>query len=312
MLEIKLIASKQIVTKEVGTADIPQGVSEIGAPKLWKQDITGKNIKIAILDTGCDKNHPDLAGQIIGGRNFTADDKGDPNNYMDYNGHGTHVAGTIAAKRDGSGVTGVAPDAKLLILKVLDSKGTGSYQGLIAAIDYAIKQKVSIISMSLGGPQDYPPLHNIIKKAVQAEIIVVCAASNDGDGRPETSEYAYPAYYAEVVSVGAMTFNRQGAAFSNSNNQVDLIAPGVNILSTFPAGKYVILSGTSMATPHVSGALALLAEWGIKAFGRPLTELELYAQLIKRTVSVKLPKVVEGNGMLYLPAQEELEALFQK
>lgn len=312
MPQIKLVATNipAVVTKNIN--EVPASITQIKAPQIWQQGITGKNIKIAVLDTGCDKNHLEFAGQIVEGKNFTTDNNSDPANYTDYNGHGTHVAGTIAARKNGKGVIGVAPDSKLFILKVLNAQGVGTYEGLINAIYYAISKQVNIISMSLGGPQDYPPLHEAIQKAVEADIIVVCAAANSGDGKAETSEYAYPAYYPEVVSVGAMTANRKVATFSNSNNQVDLIAPGVSILSTLPNNQYGIFSGTSMATPHVAGALALISEWGQKAFGRPLTELELYAQLIKRTVSMKLPKAAEGNGMLYLTAQDELEALIQR
>lgn len=306
------IESEQFVIQAIQEqGEIPQGILQIKAPELWKQGITGKGVIIAVLDTGCDNSHLDLQGQIIGGRNFTTDDQGNPSIYADYHGHGTHVAGTIAAKKNNKGVIGVAPDAKLLILKVLNARGQGTYEGIIQAIDYAISQKVNIISMSLGGKDDVPALRSIIQKAVEENITVVCAAANNGDGRSETSEYAYPGYYPEVISVGAMDFRKNVATFSNSNNQVDLLAPGVNILSTVPNGKYATLSGTSMATPHVAGALALVYEWGQKAFGRPLTELELYAQLIKRTVSMGKPKVMEGNGMLYLTAQDELQALIK-
>lgn len=291
--------------------EIPEGIQMIQAPQLWAKGYKGQGVKIAVIDTGCDKNHIDLKERVIGGRNFTEEDNGDINNFNDYNGHGTHVAGIIAASLNGTGVVGVAPEASLLILKALNGKGSGDFLAIIKAIEYAIEQKVNIISMSLGGKNGLPELENIIKKAVKENILVVCAASNEGDGRAETSEYAYPASYNEVISVGAIDSSKVSARFSNSNNQVDVVAPGVLINSTAPNNSYRSISGTSMAAPHVSGALALLINWSNSVFGRPLTEYELYGQLIRRAISLGLPKTVEGNGMIYLTAQDILEELLK-
>lgn len=310
--EIKLIPNE--IEKEevdISSNEIPEGVQMIQAPQLWAQGYKGQGVKIAVIDTGCDRNHIDLKERIIGGRNFTEEDNGDINNFNDYNGHGTHVSGIIAASLNGTGVVGVAPEASLLILKALNRKGSGNFSAIIKAIEYAIEQKVNIISMSLGGKNGSPELENVVKKAVNENILVVCAASNEGDGRPETSEYAYPAYYNEVISVGAIDSSKASARFSNSNNQVDVVAPGVLINSTAPNNGYRSISGTSMAAPHVSGALALLINWSNKVFGRPLTEYELYGQLIRRAISLGLPKSSEGNGMVYLTAQDILENLLK-
>lgn len=207
----------------------------------------GKGITVAILDTGCDINHPDLQERIIGGKNFTDDDNGDPAIYMDYNGHGTHVAGTIGASGKEDGLTGVAPEISLLIVKVLNGQGSGQYEWIINGIYYAIEQGADIISMSLGGPEDVEELHEAVKKAVEAQILVVCAAGNEGDGLDSTEELGYPAAYNEVISVGAVDLQRNSSRFSNSNREVDLVAPGEEILSTFLDGKYAKLTGTSMA-----------------------------------------------------------------
>lgn len=291
--------------------EIPTGVAMIKAPDFWAKGYYGQGVTIAIIDTGIQTTHPDLKDRIIGGRNFTTDDNSNPNIFEDYNGHGTHVAGTIAASQNNAGVVGVAPKANLLILKALNRYGSGTYESVVSAIQYAISQKVDIISMSLGGPVPNTPLANAIKTAVQNGISVVCAASNSGDGNAQTNEFAYPGSYPEVISVGAQTAQRTVASFSNSNNQVDLIAPGVQILSTYLNSRYAALSGTSMAAPHVSGALALIKNWGIDKFGRNLTELESYGQLIRRAVSVGLPKTLEGNGILFLTAQDLLENLIK-
>ncbi|MFD0048981.1 S8 family peptidase [Actinomycetes bacterium NPDC127524] len=301
----------QVIAQKEAVSEIPKGVELIQAPKVWDKT-KGSGITIAILDTGCDITHPDLKEQIIGGKNFTGDDQSNPDIYKDYNGHGTHVAGTMAAAENNTGVVGVAPGAKLLIVKVLDKNGSGQYEWIINGIHYAIEQKADIISMSLGGPVDLPELHDAIKKAVDNNILVVCAAGNDGDGKDATDELDYPGCYNEVISVGAVNLERRSSDFSNSNNEIDLVAPGEEILSTFKDGKYATLSGTSMATPHVSGAMALIKDFANKSFERKLTVPELYAQLIKRTVPLGNSPKVEGNGLLYLTAAEYLSQMFKE
>ena len=280
---------------------IPYGINMINATNLWAKGYTGKGVVVAIIDTGCDTKHPALIGRIIGGRNFTTDDNSNPNIYNDYQGHGTHVAGTIAGNTTKVGITGVAPDAKLLILKALDKSGSGRMEWIINAINYAVAQRVDIISMSLGGPQDTKELHDAVTKAVNNNILVVCAAGNRGDNaNANTDELDYPGAYDEVIVVGAIDSNKNIAAFTNSNKYVDIVAPGVNILSTYKNQTYATLSGTSMATPHVSGALALLIEWANKEFGRKLTEAEYYSQLIKCTVPLTFSRKLQGNGYVYL------------
>lgn len=295
----------QLIEKVEEVTEVPKGVQMIQAPMVWKKS-KGQGITIAILDTGCDVSHPDLKERIIGGKNFTNDDSGNPYIYRDYNGHGTHVAGTIAAVENQKGVIGVAPESNLLIVKVLDANGSGQYDWIIKGIQYAIEHKVDIISMSLGGPDNVTELHEAIQKAVFNNILVVCAAGNEGDGRDTTEELAYPGAYNEVISVGANTLEHQIAEFSNSNKEVDLVAPGEKILSTFLDGKYARLSGTSMAAPHVSGALALIKAISIQTNERMLTESELYAQLIRRTVPLGFSPKLEGNGMVYLTAVDYL------
>lgn len=299
----------QVIAEVEEVTEVPKGVDMIQAPKVWEKT-KGKGVTIAILDTGCDLTHPDLRERIICGRNFTRDDKGIKEVYRDYNGHGTHVAGTMAATINQKGVVGVAPEANLLIVKVLDRNGSGQYEWIINGINYAIEKKVDIISMSLGGPEDVPELHEAIQKAVENNILVVCAAGNEGDGQDTTDEFGYPGSYNEVISVGAINLERHISDFTNSNNEVDLVAPGENILSTYLKGKYAKLSGTSMATPHVSGALALLKALTFESFERELTEPELYAQLIKRTVPLGNSPKIEGNGMVYLTTADYLAGVF--
>lgn len=293
-LEIK--ATNEELNAYIKTQDnyIPTGVNMINAPLMWNKGYTGDGVKVAILDSGCIQ-HPDLINNIIGGKNFTSE--GSETDYNDLNGHGTHVAGIIA----GNGkVMGVAPNAKLLILKVLDKTGNGNCQGIYDAINYAIEQKVDIINMSLGIAINVNEIHTMLKKAVDNNICVVCACGNEGDGKAFTDEYSYPASYNEAISVGAIDNARVNAVFTNSNKEVDLVAHGVNVVSTHLNYGYRSMSGTSQATPHVAGALALLKEYYRKTFEKEPTEVELYAQLIKRTVELNLDRKLQGQGMLFL------------
>ena len=293
-LEIK--ATNEELNAYIKTQDnyIPTGVNMINAPLMWNKGYTGDGVKVAILDSGCIQ-HPDLINNIIGGKNFTSE--GSETDYNDLNGHGTHVAGIIA----GNGkVMGVAPNAKLLILKVLDKTGNGNCQGIYDAINYAIEQKVDIINMSLGIAINVNEIHTMLKKAVDNNICVVCACGNEGDGKAFTDEYSYPAGYNEAISVGAIDNARVNAVFTNSNKEVDLVAHGVNVVSTHLNYGYHSMSGTSQATPHVTGALALLKEYYRKTFEKEPTEVELYAQLIKRTVELNLDRKLQGQGMLFL------------
>ncbi|WNB90850.1 S8 family peptidase [Bacillus sp. NEB1478] len=308
MSEVRLIPYVMEEVLQSAKEEIPYGVEMINAPSFWREGETGESVVVAVLDTGCDTSHPELKDRIAGGRNFV---DSNPDDYTDAHYHGTHVAGTIAATLNEAGVAGVAPEVKLLICRVLGKDGSGSYQGIIDAIDYAVEwrgendERVRVISMSLGGPEDVPELHEAIQRAVLEDVLVVCAAGNEGDNKENTDEFAYPGAYKEVVEVGAVDAKMKLASFSNTNDEIDLVAPGVNVISTYPGNKYAKLSGTSMATPHVSGAAALLIAREEKLFGRKLTEAEVYAQLVKNTLSIGLTKKAEGNGLLVLNAQEK-------
>lgn len=300
MAEMKLVPFK-IESIESTSTEIPYGVSQLEAPEIWKQGEQGEGIVVAICDTGIDRNHPCLKDQIIDGRNFTGEGRED--SYNDDNGHGTHVAGIIAAKEDDKGVVGVAPKAKLLICKVLNSQGSGSYQSIIDGINYAANwvgpngERVRVLNMSLGGPENDPQLEQAILQAVSRGIVVVVASGNEGDNNEATYEYSYPAGYRECVTIAACDENRKLAAFSNNSLEVDAIAAGVKVLSTYPPSQFARLSGTSMATPHISGTMALLTKIGESKFKRTLSESELYALLAKSAVSIGYQASSEGHGL---------------
>ena len=277
---------------------IPKGIINLNCQKLWDEGYTGKGIKIAILDTGCDINHICLKDRIIDYKNFTIE--GDKNDVTDKRGHGTHVAGIIAGNRIKQGVTGVAPDCELIICKVISSHG-GFDEDIIEALEYAIEQKVDIINMSIGGAGIHKTMHDLIKKATELGISVVCAGGNYGDGRADTNELIYPGAFEEVIEVGAVDSNNMICKFSNSNDMIDVCSYGKGITSTFPNNRYAKLDGTSQATPHVSGVLALLKQKFKVEQGRIPTEMELYNELIKYTKQLEgVDKRLQGHGVVHI------------
>lgn len=250
--------------------------ADIDASQAWNYG-TSSSIVVAVIDTGVDYTHVDLASNIwtnsreIAGngvdddRNgYTDDTRGwnfvsDNNNPMDDNGHGTHVAGTIGAVgNNGIGVSGIAWSVKIMALKFMDSSGSGMLSDAVSAIDYARTNGAKIINASWGGGGFSSALQSAITRFQNAGGIFVAAAGNESSNNATTA--SYPANYTGVISVAASTSNDGLASFSNYGTNVDIAAPGQNILSAVPGNRYASYSGTSMASPHVAGALALL--WG--------------------------------------------------
>ena len=272
---------------------IDWGVNLVQAPQVWSMT-RGENIKVLILDSGLDYRHPDIAKNFRAGRNFTTSNKAD---YMDRLGHGTHCAGIIAGVDNDIGIVGVAPAAQLYIGKIVNDEGKGSLDWMIAGIQYGIEQEVDIITISIGSKVDPGErLKQKVQQARDAGIIIVAAAGN------EAGEVNWPAAYEDVIAVGAFDQAFEYAEFSNYGNTLDVSAPGVDILSTYLEGKYAKLSGTSMATPIVTGVIALLLSSGKKRTLK--TDPGLILNLIKeRSESVgpfgeQPPERSFGNGML--------------
>ena len=279
-----------------------EGAKIIGADKFGERGRYGEGVTIAVIDTGTYINHPDLKDRIVGVKNFTSDDKYNQGNVSDYVGHGTSVAGIIASSGK---ITGVAHKCNLLILKALTRSG-GKTVWVTDAINYAISQGVDIINMSLGSTNRDDNMYMAIKKAVNKNIMVVCACGNNGDNNINTDELNYPSSYNECISVGSISYSRKYSRFSASNKEVDLVTfgEGLNgrgVLSTYPNGLYKENKGTSFSAPFVSGALALLKNWFRDEFKREPSESEMYSQLIKRTYDIGIDRRVVGNGALYLP-----------
>jgi thermitase len=248
------------------------GLSAISAPQGWDAAGLGAfpttgGAKIGIVDTGIDAGHPDLAGAVADcagvrssginllGITLLDDPALVPGRCADDNGHGTHVAGIAAARaNNATGVAGVAFNSPLAVCKALDSHGSGSVAAIANCIAYLSAQGVKVISMSLSTAANPRTLSDAVQAATSAGALVVAAAGNDGSGAT-----VYPAGYPQVVSVAAIDRANAHAAFSNANADVELSAPGVDILSTYLGGGYRTLSGTSMATPYVAGVAAIVA-----------------------------------------------------
>ncbi|MGE7692080.1 S8 family peptidase [Lysinibacillus sp. NPDC097214] len=292
--QVKLIGISKIFDEGKFKDEVTNSISSIGAKHFWNQGYTGRGVVVAILDTGCNHHHLDLKDRIIGGYNFTKESDGNVNVFEDLNGHGTHVAGTIAASVNDVGIVGGAPDVSLLILKVLDYRGRGTVDSLVKAIDYAMNwtgpnnERVNVLSLSLGISSSNEILHNIIKQAVSKNIAVVVASGNEDDGDLLSDEYSYPAGYEEVIAVGAINNSNEVANFTNTNKEVDIYAPGFDIKSSYLNGDYTDLSGTSMSTPHVTGALALLINKYESLNNSKPTESELFKYLMQHTTRVKI------------------------
>ena len=221
----------------------------LDVPKVWRVT-QGKGVKVAVLDTGVDPDHPDLEKAIVGHKDFTGD------GIEDKNGHGTHCAGIIAARLNGVGFVGVAPKADLLIGKVLNNKGSGRFAWIASGIDWAVSQGADIISMSLGGPGSTNTLFKSIHAALQKGVFVMCAAGNEGS--LAQNAIGYPGRYGGVITVASHDSNGNRSGFSSSGGELDFMAPGSEIWSTYKNGGYATLSGTSMATPFVAGLAALI------------------------------------------------------
>jgi len=235
-------------TPRARQAALPWGITRVNAGKAWTLT-KGAGVKVAVIDTGIDYNHPTLKPNIKGG--FNAVDQSKSDDFMDDNGHGTHVAGTIAGAGDARGVSGVAPEAALYGVKVLDAEGSGTVAGVIAGIQWAADNHMDVANMSLGSDESDQSLADAVAAAAKAGLTIIAAAGNS------SGPVGYPAAYPECIAVSASDKTDKLASFSSFGPQVAIIAPGVNILSTYMGGGYKTLSGTSMATPHVTGLAAL-------------------------------------------------------
>lgn len=258
---------------------VPWGVERIGAPQAW-QAATGKRVKVAVLDTGLDAGHPDLAANVRGRKNikFPGWPAGDGS------GHGTHVAGTIAALNNNFGVVGVAPQAEIYGVKIFDRMGNGYISDIVAGLEWALQNKMQVVNMSFGTNRPSKALEEAVSKCVQAGMVLVAAAGNEG----KDNSIMYPARYPGVIAVSAIDQQDNLASFSSRGPEVTVAAPGVDVLSTYPGGKYRTMSGTSMACPHAAGVAALILAQDGRLSGRQV------GRIIYRTAT-RLPNLSPGE-----------------
>lgn len=225
-------------------------ITAFDLPSAWKRT-RGEGVKVAVLDTGCDLDHPDLKSNILPGVNFV-NPSAEP---WDDNNHGTHVAGIIAAENNEIGMVGVAPGAKIVPVKVLDRQGNGNLVDVSKGIRWSVDVAgVDLICMSLGSPNPVQEVRKAIQYAHSKGVICFVAAGNSGI----TQRVFYPADYPETIAIGSIDESLGRSNFSNTGENLDFMAPGGRIFSTVPDNWYAVLSGTSMAAPFATGVAALL------------------------------------------------------
>lgn len=274
----------------------PWGVERVHASAAWPvtqgaDRKSGLGVRVAVIDTGIDYKHADLQGKVDGGYNAIVDSE-DPRQYKDDNGHGTHVAGTIAAAKDGQGVVGVAPKARLYSIKVLDAGGSGSLSDVIKGLIWCADHDIQVANMSLGSQIPSEALHRALMYAKARGVVVVAAAGNVPNG-----PVGYPGAYPEAIAVAASGWqNDNFAPWSSSGPQVRFIAPGMDIMSDQLDGDVVPMGGTSMAAPHVAGLAALVVSLGYRGLDGPdgvLMQLEKAASRLPN-----LSPAQQGLGMI--------------
>lgn len=259
----------------------------IGTEKGWSVTRGSKDVKIAVVDTGADLNHPDLSGRLAKGYNVLAKNS----HPDDDNGHGTHVAGIIAAvTNNGEGVAGITWFNPIMPVKVMNAEGIGGSLDVAEGIRWAADHGADVINLSLGNYQSSLVLEDAIRYALDKDIVVVAAAGNDNTNQP-----SFPAALPGVISVAAVDWKGKRAPFSNYGDHIDIAAPGVYIPSTFTDGQYASLTGTSMAAPHVSALAGL-----IRSVNPDLTNTEVVEIITQTTQKVGLDglSIYYGNGII--------------
>lgn len=298
-MDCKIIDVDVLCVTDSVAKKIPGGVELIGAPLEWPET-KGEKIKVAVIDTGRPQ-HKDL--KVVKSKNFS-----DESDDIDHNGHSTHVSGIICANGD---LLGVAPNVELYIAKAMKNNGTGNWPWIINAIDWCIEEGVHVINMSLGGIDGSTSLHQAIKKAYDKGIIIVTAAGNAGQKEGQNT-VKYPARYDECVATSAIDINKRLGSFSSSGPEVEIASPGVKVYSTYTNNRYAELQGTSMAAPHLSGAIALLQAKSLKRFGRFSTpeEIRYSLKLLAEDLGKPGPDEKFGYGVFSFGRFEKDETLY--
>lgn len=249
------------------------GVAELQAKTAGK--INGRRLRFAVLDTGCDVKHKDLQGQIKDAKDFTGSIFGP----SDRQGHGTWCVGSIVAAANDVGVRGIAYEAEVLVAKVLGDSGAGSDSAIAKGLKWAYEQGADVFSLSLGGPGMSDGLHRLFAEISQQKgKFIFCASGND------SGPVNFPAAFDEVIAVGAVDKEGKRTRFTSTGPELDILAPGVEILSTIPGDRYGTMTGTSMACPIAAaiGGLAF-ADAANNSRGDKLDSLDEMLSLLKKT-----------------------------
>lgn len=284
---------------------VDYGMGKLNIPFAWSSAYKGKGIKIGIMDSGADVNHADF--KISGGKSFVKEADG-YSGYDDYNGHGTHITGIIGGLHNNLGIKGIAPEARIYAIKVFNETGTSNTTDIISGLEWAIDNDMDLVNMSLGFQEHMPAFEALAKVAQQKGVILVAAAGNDGTSDTTKDNVDYPARYDSVLAVSATNAKNERAKFTkidasnkttttypSTGPSIDLVAPGENIVSTFPDNQYSYMSGTSMATPYATGVLALL----MNAYpDKSPDEIRKYAIAHSLDLGKKGKDPVFGNGLI--------------
>jgi len=251
-------------------------IKKLGVDKQWSKS-RGAGVVVAVIDTGCDTQHPDIKNNVVGGYDFIKN----KSEVIDRNGHGSHVCGTIAGEDNGVGMVGVAPQAKILALKALNDNGSGRMDHIAKAIKYAADHGADIITMSLGSGYKCPRIEKSIEYAEKKKCLIFCAAGNSG----ADVDIMYPAKFKKTFSIGAIDKNFNRGSFTCSGDSLDFLSPGVDIMSIVPNNKYALMTGTSMSNPFASGVAALyLSEYKEKNNGARMSMQEMMSKLKKNAI----------------------------
>lgn len=291
----------QIIYVNLERQTKPWGISTVKADNLR---FKGSNVKVGILDSGIDYHHNDL--NVKGGislvdnivdrygiiRSYEGRMADKSNNYMDNSGHGTLIAGIIGAKDNNRGVIGIAPDAELYAIKALNNNSKGDVSKIIAGVEWAIDNDIDVLNMSMGAHIYSKPLENVLKKAYDKGIFIVAPTGNNGYSNH--SNINFPAKFSTVFAVGSIDENLKRSRFSNVGNELDIMAPGNRIISTYLDNSYIYCRGTSMATAYITGAVAVLL-----SIDPTLTNMEL-EEILKVSSIDSGNNHEHGNGTLDL------------
>lgn len=297
-MSIYLSDRNNILTNKNYLENNDRQLNELGIFNLRNKGLYGKNVIIAIIDSGIDTKHTDFENKILVKKNFTKD--GGSNDVTDYIGHGTHVSGIIGSNNKKYSIS-VAPESKMIILKVVDKDGRGTDQSLIEALKYVYhlnmekKYFIDVINLSVGTVRYSEKMYEYIKAIYRQGTVIVCSSGNYGDNIADTEERIYPGFFKQVIQIGSVDKDNNISKFSNSNSNIDFVAPGENIYSTIPNNKYIFMSGTSMATPFVSGGIALLIEGKRKKL---IQYDNLLSYLSQKSKKLDTSIQNQGNGLI--------------